>query len=92
MRLYIWVILYIIQQLDEPTTALDPIAEYDIYTLFNDFVNEKIAIYISHRLSSCKFCDRIFSIFSLKFSYFYLIFYFFSFSEIQYNLTNLPFL
>ncbi len=45
--------------LDEPTAALDPIAEYDIYTRFNDFVNEKTAIYISHRLSSCRFCDCI---------------------------------
>lgn len=45
--------------LDEPTAALDPIAEYDIYRQFNDFVQDKTAIYISHRLSSCKFCDRI---------------------------------
>lgn len=45
--------------LDEPTAALDPVAEYDIYRQFNDFVENKTAIYISHRLSSCKFCDRI---------------------------------
>ncbi len=45
--------------LDEPTAALDPIAEYDIYRQFNGFVENKTAIYISHRLSSCKFCDRI---------------------------------
>lgn len=45
--------------LDEPTAALDPVAEYDIYRQFNGFVESKTAIYISHRLSSCKFCDRI---------------------------------
>lgn len=45
--------------LDEPTAALDPVAEYDIYRQFNDLVGGKTAIYISHRLSSCKFCDRI---------------------------------
>lgn len=45
--------------LDEPTAALDPIAEYDIYRQFDTLVGEKTAIYISHRLSSCKFCDRI---------------------------------
>lgn len=45
--------------LDEPTAALDPIAEYDIYRQFNTLVGGKTAIYISHRLSSCKFCDRI---------------------------------
>jgi len=38
---------------------LDPIAEYEIYQQFNDMVDEKTAIYISHRLSSCRFCDRI---------------------------------
>ncbi len=45
--------------LDEPTAALDPVAEYDIYCKFNDLVENKTAVYISHRLSSCKFCDRI---------------------------------
>ncbi len=45
--------------LDEPTAALDPVAEYDIYCKFNDLVHNKTAVYISHRLSSCKFCDRI---------------------------------
>lgn len=45
--------------LDEPTAALDPIAEAEIYTKFNDIVGDKTAIYISHRLSSCKFCDEI---------------------------------
>jgi len=45
--------------LDEPTAALDPIAEYEIYRQFDTLVGGKTAIYISHRLSSCKFCDRI---------------------------------
>lgn len=45
--------------LDEPTAALDPIAENEIYSRFNSFVQNKTAIYISHRLSSCAFCDRI---------------------------------
>lgn len=45
--------------LDEPTAALDPIAEYEIYSKFNDIVKDKTAIYISHRLSSCRFCDKI---------------------------------
>ncbi len=45
--------------LDEPTAALDPIAEYEIYSTFDDIVKDKTAIYISHRLSSCRFCDDI---------------------------------
>ncbi|MCX4339271.1 MAG: ABC transporter ATP-binding protein [Lachnospiraceae bacterium] len=45
--------------LDEPTAALDPIAEYEIYRQFETLVGGKTAIYISHRLSSCRFCDRI---------------------------------
>lgn len=45
--------------LDEPTAALDPVAEYEIYTRFNEIVGDKTAIYISHRLSSCRFCDEI---------------------------------
>lgn len=45
--------------LDEPTAALDPIAENEIYSRFNSFVQSKTAIYISHRLSSCVFCDTI---------------------------------
>ena len=45
--------------LDEPTAALDPIAEYEIYRQFNTLVGGKSAFYISHRLSSCQFCDRI---------------------------------
>lgn len=45
--------------LDEPTSALDPIAEADIYKNFNDLVLSKTAIYISHRMSSSVFCDRV---------------------------------
>lgn len=45
--------------LDEPTAALDPVAEYEIYRQFNTLIGGKTAVYISHRLSSCKFCDRI---------------------------------
>lgn len=45
--------------LDEPTAALDPVAEYEIYRQFHTLVGGKTAIYISHRLSSCRFCDHI---------------------------------
>lgn len=45
--------------LDEPTAALDPIAEYEIYSQFQELVKGKTAIFISHRLSSCQFCDKI---------------------------------
>ena len=45
--------------LDEPTAALDPLAEYEVYTHFNDIIGGKTAMYISHRLSSCRFCDVI---------------------------------
>lgn len=45
--------------LDEPTAALDPIAENEIYSRFNSFTQNKTAIYISHRLSSCVFCSKI---------------------------------
>ena len=45
--------------LDEPTAALDPIAEADVYARFNGIVAGKTAVYISHRLSSCRFCDDI---------------------------------
>ena len=45
--------------LDEPTAALDPMAEAEIYAKFNEISGDKTAIYISHRLSSCKFCDEI---------------------------------
>lgn len=45
--------------LDEPTAALDPLAEYEIYSHFDDLVGTKTAVYISHRLSSCQFCNDI---------------------------------
>ncbi len=45
--------------LDEPTAALDPVSEYEIYTHFNTLTKGKSAIYISHRLATCRFCDRI---------------------------------
>ena len=45
--------------LDEPTAALDPVAEYEIYQHFDNLVGGKTAVYISHRLSSAKFCDVI---------------------------------
>lgn len=51
--------------LDEPTAALDPIAEYEIYRQFDQLVGGKSAVYISHRLSSCRFCDHI-AVFSGK--------------------------
>ena len=45
--------------MDEPTAALDPIAESEIYENFNELIHNKTAIFISHRMSSCKFCDEI---------------------------------
>jgi ABC-type multidrug transport system fused ATPase/permease subunit len=45
--------------LDEPTAALDPRAEYEIYMNFNKMVAGKTAVFISHRLSSAQFCDKI---------------------------------
>ena len=45
--------------LDEPTAALDPIAEAKVYSDFSDIIKNKTAVYISHRLSSCRFCDEI---------------------------------
>ena len=45
--------------LDEPTAALDPVAEAEVYSNFNSIVGDRTAIYISHRLSSCRFCDEI---------------------------------
>ena len=45
--------------LDEPTAALDPIAEAEIYSKFNEIAGDRTSIFISHRLSSCKFCDEI---------------------------------
>lgn len=45
--------------LDEPAAALDPKAEYEMYEHFNELVMGKTAVYISHRLSSARFCDKI---------------------------------
>ena len=45
--------------LDEPTASLDPISESEIYEKFHSLVEGKLAMFISHRLSSCRFCDRI---------------------------------
>jgi len=45
--------------LDEPTAALDPIAERDIYNKYNELCGGKTSIYISHRLASTRFCDRV---------------------------------
>jgi len=45
--------------LDEPTAALDPVAEFEIYSKMNEIVGDKTAVFISHRLSSCRFCQDI---------------------------------
>lgn len=45
--------------LDEPTAALDPIAESEMYMMYNDMANGRTSVYISHRLASTRFCDRI---------------------------------
>ncbi len=45
--------------LDEPTSALDPIAENDVYLMYNKMAGGKTSIFISHRLASTRFCDRI---------------------------------
>ncbi len=45
--------------LDEPTAALDPIAESELYEKYSDLTAGKTSLYISHRLSSTRFCDRV---------------------------------
>ena len=45
--------------MDEPTAALDPVAEYEIYTRLQDITGQRSSIFISHRLASTQFCDRI---------------------------------
>jgi ATP-binding cassette subfamily B protein/ATP-binding cassette subfamily C protein len=45
--------------MDEPTAALDALAEAEIYENFSELVKGKTAVYISHRLASTKFCDKI---------------------------------
>ena len=46
--------------LDEPTAALDPVSEYEIYSRFGRMVEGKTSVYISHRMSSCRFCDLVY--------------------------------
>ena len=46
--------------MDEPTASLDPVSEFEIYCKLNEIVENKGVIFISHRLSSCRFCDQIF--------------------------------
>ena len=48
--------------LDEPTANLDPLAEYDIYMTIYQLLHHKTSFFVSHRLASCRFCDRIFVI------------------------------
>jgi ABC-type multidrug transport system fused ATPase/permease subunit len=45
--------------LDEPTAALDPIAESETYERFHDISRGKTSLYISHRLASTRFCDQV---------------------------------
>lgn len=45
--------------LDEPTASLDPIAEFQIFNMFHKIIGKRTALFISHRLSACIFCDRI---------------------------------
>ena len=45
--------------LDEPTAALDPLAEADLYERYNSLIGGKTSVFISHRLSSTQFCDRV---------------------------------
>ncbi len=45
--------------LDEPTASLDPVAEFEVYSKMNEIVGDKTAVFISHRLSSCRFCNDI---------------------------------
>lgn len=45
--------------LDEPTAALDPLSEHEVYTRFHEIMEDKTAIFISHRLASTRFCDRV---------------------------------
>ena len=45
--------------MDEPTAALDPIAENDIYQKYSEMTAGKTSVFISHRLASTRFCDRI---------------------------------
>lgn len=46
--------------MDESTAALDPVSEYEIYSRFGRMVEGKTSVYISHRMSSCRFCDVVY--------------------------------
>ena len=54
--------------LDEPTAALDPIAEDRMYRRYNEISENATSIFISHRLASTRFCDRIFLLDGGKFA------------------------
>ena len=41
------------------TAALDPVSEYEVYSKFDEIAGDRTAVYISHRLASCRFCDKI---------------------------------
>ena len=45
--------------LDEPTAALDPLAEADLYQRYHELTSGRTSVYISHRLASTRFCDRV---------------------------------
>lgn len=45
--------------LDEPTAALDPVSEHEIYRKFEELSEGKLTVYISHRIYSTRFCDKI---------------------------------
>ena len=45
--------------LDEPTAALDPLAEQDLYNKYSEMTEGRTAVFISHRLASTRFCDRV---------------------------------
>ncbi|MDE5747059.1 MAG: ATP-binding cassette domain-containing protein, partial [Acetatifactor sp.] len=45
--------------LDEPTAALDPLAEQDMYNKYNEMTKGRTSVFISHRLASTRFCDRV---------------------------------
>lgn len=45
--------------MDEPTAALDPVSEHEVFAGFDQMVGDKTAMYISHRLASCRFCQDI---------------------------------
>ena len=45
--------------LDEPTAALDPESEYEIFQRMSRFIHKKAGVFISHRMGSCRFCDEI---------------------------------